>query len=215
MRFTDRLDAARELSKGLEEVCQDNPIVLALPRGGVPLGMEIAKRYKLTLDVILSKKIGHPLYPEFAIGALAEDGEPIVHAYQKKQVDEDWLEQEIERIRQQIAHRRQSYGKVSKKEDLSNRSVILVDDGIATGMTMKAAIEAVKQQKAAKVTVAVPIIPKDTYRELQKLADEVIAVDVPENFLGAVGAYYENFEQVEDREVTKMLEDNAKRTQAS
>lgn len=211
MRFTDRVDAARQLSEGLKVIIQDDPVVLALPRGGVPLGVEIAQAYNLKLDVILSKKIGHPSHPEFAIGAVAEEGEPIVHAYQKKQVNEDWLELEIERIRQQIAHRRQSYSEVSKKIDLRNRSVILVDDGIATGMTMKAAIEAVKQQKAAMVTVAVPIIPKDTYRELQKIADEVIAVDVPENFLGAVGAYYENFEQVEDREVLAILKANTKR----
>lgn len=211
MRFTDRVDAARQLSEGLKVIIQDDPVVLALPIGGVPLGVEIAQAYNLKLDVILSKKIGHPSHPEFAIGAVAEEGEPIVHAYQKKQVNEDWLELEIERIRQQIAHRRQSYSEVSKKIDLRNRSVILVDDGIATGMTMKAAIEAVKQQKAAMVTVAVPIIPKDTYRELQKIADEVIAVDVPENFLGAVGAYYENFEQVEDREVLAILKANTKR----
>lgn len=212
MQFTDRLDAAKQLSERLESASQNDPIVLALPRGGVPLGMEIARTYKLALDVILSKKIGHPLYPEFAIGAVAEDGEPIVHAYQKKQVDQEWLTQEIERIRQQINDRRKSYGKVSKKIDLRNRSVILVDDGIATGMTMKAAIEAVRQQKAAHITVAVPIIPKDTYNELLKLADEVIAVDVPENFLGAVGAYYENFDQVADREVMRILEASANQT---
>lgn len=211
MRFTDRVDAARQLSEGLKVIIQDDPVVLALPRGGVPLGVEIAQAYNLKLDVILSKKIGHPSHPEFAIGAVAEEGEPIVHAYQKKQVNEDWLELEIERIRQQIAHRRQSYSEVSKKIDLRNRSVILVDDGIATGMTMKAAIEAVKQQKAAMVTVAVPIIPKDTHKELLKLADEVIAVDIPEHFLGAVGAYYEDFEQVEDREVLAMLRANTKR----
>lgn len=212
MRFTDRLDAARQLSAKLESFSEDNPVVLALPKGGVPLGLEIARTHQLPMDVILSKKIGHPLYPEFAVGALAEDGEPLVHAYQKKQLDKEWLAQEIDRIRQQIADRRQSYGKVLEKQDLSNCSVILVDDGIATGMTMKAAIKSVREQGAASVTVAVPIIPRDTYQELLKLANQVIAVDVPDNFLGAVGAYYENFNQVSDKEVIKMLKSYAEQS---
>lgn len=212
MRFTDRLDAARQLSKKLEAVSREKPVVLALPRGGVPLGLEIARTYQLPLDVILSKKIGHPLYPEFAIGALAEDGDPLVNSYQKKNLDEEWLTHEIESIRQQIADRRGMYDKVLKKQDLRNRSVILIDDGIATGMTMKAAIESVRKQEAATVTVAVPVIPKDTYHELVKLADRVIAVDVPEAFLGAVGAYYGKFNQVSDREVIRMLKSSTQKS---
>ncbi|TVP92146.1 phosphoribosyltransferase [Alkalibacterium sp.] len=212
MRFTDRLDAARQLSKKLEAVSREKPVVLALPRGGVPLGLEIARTYQLPLDVILSKKIGHPLYPEFAIGALAEDGDPLVNSYQKKNLDEEWLTHEIESIRQQIADRRGMYDKVLKKQDLRNRSVILIDDGIATGMTMKAAIESVRKQEAATVTVAVPVIPKDTYHELVKLADRVIAVDVPEVFLGAVGAYYGKFNQVSDREVIRMLKSSTQKS---
>ncbi|MCC5889924.1 MAG: hypothetical protein JJU01_05085 [Alkalibacterium sp.] len=212
MRFTDRLDAARQLSKKLEAVSREKPVVLALPRGGVPLGLEIARTYQLPLDVILSKKIGHPLYPEFAIGALAEDGNPLVNSYQKKNLDEEWLTHEIESIRQQIADRRGMYDKVLKKQDLRNRSVILIDDGIATGMTMKAAIESVRKQEAATVTVAVPVIPKDTYHELVKLADRVIAVDVPEVFLGAVGAYYGKFNQVSDREVIRMLKSSTQKS---
>lgn len=212
MRFTDRLDAARQLSKKLEAVSREKPVVLALPRGGVPLGLEIARTYQLPLDVILSKKIGHPLYPEFAIGALAEDGNPLVNSYQKKNLDEEWLTHEIESIRQQIADRRGMYDKVLKKQDLRNRSVILIDDGIATGMTMKAAIESVRKQEAATVTVAVPVIPKDTYHELVKLADRVIAVDVPEAFLGAVGAYYGKFNQVSDREVIRMLKSSTQKS---
>lgn len=205
MRFADRIDAARQLSNRLESVSEDSTVVLALPRGGVPLGLEIAKAHCLPFDVIVSKKIGHPLYPEFAIGALAEDGEPMVHDYQRRQVDHDWLKQEIDSIKQQINNRRESYGKVLNKQNVINRSVILVDDGIATGMTMKAAIKAVKQKGAASVTVAVPIIPEDTYYELLKQVNEVVAVDVPQKFLGAVGAYYENFSQVGDKEVIDML----------
>ncbi|SFC59004.1 Predicted phosphoribosyltransferase [Alkalibacterium subtropicum] len=205
MKFKNRLDAGKQLADRLDVTDAENTVVLALPRGGIPLGIEIAERHRLPFDIILSKKIGHPTHSEYAIGALSEHGDPILDETSATLLDPEWLTTELKRIRNEMARRQRTYSKALTKQPLKGKTVILVDDGIATGMTMKAAIKAVEAQEAEKIIVAVPVIPKDTYHELEKLVDEVSVVEVPDMFRGAVGAYYMSFPQVEDEEVMDML----------
>ncbi|EXJ24450.1 Phosphoribosyl transferase domain protein [Alkalibacterium sp. AK22] len=180
-------------------------IVLALPRGGVPLGIEIARQHGLRFDMLLSKKIGHPLHPEYAIGAIAELGEPIINEKEMRRIDPVWLQQEIQSLRRQMHKRRALYDQWLLVQRIKGQTVIFVDDGIATGMTMKAAVQSVKDQKASHIIVAVPVVPENTCQDLLKQVDAVAAVDIPRHFLGAVGAYYRHFPQVEDKEVEQML----------
>lgn len=204
MRFEDRIDAGKQLAMKIQIEHPENTLVLALPRGGVPLGLEISKKHHIPFDVIHSKKIVHPLQTEFAIGALAEDGEPILN--EQVHIDQRWIDHDTERVREEIARRRELYDPFLTKQTTQGKDVILVDDGIATGMTMFAAIEAVKRQEPNKVMVAVPVIPKETFYKLEDLVDEVIYVDVPDRFQGAVGAYYRYFPQISDQEIQNMIE---------
>lgn len=203
MQFENRIDAGRQLAKALNVANPENSVILALPRGGVPLGIILADTIGCPLDVILAKKIVHPLHSEFAIGALTENGELLLNT--EIQVEDDWIKQETERINQENKHRRKLYGPHITKQELTGKDIIIVDDGIATGMTMFAAIKGVKAEQPNSITVAVPIIPKDTYPELKEQADSVLFVEVPEHFIGAVGAYYQNFPQITDEEVLDML----------
>lgn len=205
MIFFDRVDAGKQLAEAVKVNDSQGQLVLALPRGGIPLGIEIANKHYLPFDVIMSKKIGHPFHPEYAIGAVPENGEPLLNEMETNALDPDWLTNEISHLRKEMEKRRKAYSKWLDKKPIQDKSVIIVDDGIATGLTMKAAIQAVREQKAKEVVVAVPVIPEDTYRELRKIVDQVIAIDVTKHFLGAVGAYYEQFPQVSDNEVEKLL----------
>ncbi|HLR92205.1 MAG TPA: phosphoribosyltransferase family protein [Atopostipes sp.] len=204
MRFEDRNDAGKKLAKNIQLENPKNTIVLALPRGGVPLGLQISKKHNIPFDVIHSKKIVHPLQTEFAIGALAENGEPILN--EQVRIDQRWIDHDTERVIEEIARRRKLYDSFLTKQTIEGKDVILVDDGIATGMTMFAAIEAVKKQQPNKVVVAVPVIPKETFYQLEDLVDQVIYVDVPDRFQGAVGAYYRYFPQISDKEIQEMIE---------
>lgn len=203
MFFRNRRDAGNQLAEKLTVNQPENTVVLALPRGGVPLAIEISKRHSIPFDVVHAKKIVHPLQREFAIGAIAEKGEPILNT--EVDVEQTWIDQEVHRVREEIARRRDLYDTFLKQEPLEEKEIILVDDGIATGMTMFAAIEAIKNQQPNKITVAVPIIPEDTYNHLKTLVDDIIYIEVPEQFLGAVGAYYQQFPQISDEEIPTMI----------
>ena len=203
MYFEDRIDAGSQLAQKLTVDHPENTIVLALPRGGVPLGLKISAVHSLLFDVVLAKKIVHPLQPEFAIGAIAENGDPIINT--NIDVEQSWIDSDTERAKEEIQRRRKLYDQFLTKQSLNGKDIIIVDDGIATGMTMFAAIEAVKKQNPNQINVAVPIIPYDTYQQLKDLVDEAIYIEVPEQFRGAVGAYYQNFSQIPDSEVEKMI----------
>lgn len=210
MKFNDRIDAGRQLASALDIKDTANTLVLALPRGGIPLGIEIAEKHHLPLDLLMSKKIGHPHHSEYAVGAVSEHGEPILNESVTKRLDSKWINEEVKRLRKEMARRRNHYSQAISEQSIKGKTVILVDDGIATGLTMIAGIEAVKQQ-AKEIIVAVPVIPKDTYDELQRSVDQIVALDVPDFFLGAVGAYYNDFPQVEDHEVIELLKSFSKR----
>lgn len=203
--FKDREDAGKQLALVVAITRPEETVVLGLPRGGVPLAVEVSQHHQTALDIILAKKIGHPLNPEFAIGAVAEGGRPIYNQSEVAQVNPGWLEKRLESIHYEMAKRRKQYDVILKGKSLENRDVIIVDDGIATGQTMFAAIEAVKERKPRSLAVAVPVIASDTYRALIELVDEIYVVTVTAHFLGSVGAYYQAFPQVSDRVVENLL----------
>lgn len=205
MMFQDRKDAGIRLAEALEKYQGEEVVVLALPRGGVPLGVEVAKKLKAPLDLVITKKIGHPLNSEYAICALAEEGEPICNTYEVNRVEPSWFQAEVKRIRSEMKRRRKEYCGEMKPQEIKGKTVIIVDDGIATGFTMIAAIKEIKQRGPKKVVVAIPVTPYDTAQKLEELADDFVSLAIDKNYLGAVGAYYREFGQVGDSEVRALL----------
>lgn len=205
MYFKDRRNAGIRLGKALLQYKGQDVIVYALPRGGVVLGREIADQLQAPLDLVITKKIGHPLNPEYAICAVAEEGEPICNPNEISKVDPIWFQGELDRVRQEIRRRRKEYLGDHLRPDPAGKIVIIVDDGIATGFTMIAAIKEMQGHHPKKVVAAIPVVPFDTAQKLRKMADELVALEVDATYLGAVGAYYEEFNQVEDPEVLELL----------
>ena len=181
-------------------------VIYALPRGGVVIGAEIARNLNLPLDLVLVRKIGHPYNPEFAIGAVSESGQIVGDVLIPDRVDPEWLSQELERLKKEIARRRQLYHKGRPSIPAKNKIAIIVDDGIATGSTMLAAIKEIETQSPKKIVVAVPVSPPDIADVIRRGANEVIILLNPDQFAGSVGAYYINFDQVTDEEVVKIME---------
>ena len=205
MRFKDRADAGRRLAAALAAYKQADAVVIALPRGGVVLGAEIAKALDLPLDLVIPRKIGHPHQPEYAIAAVAECGELASNAGEVERVDPDWFRAEVERQRQQARRRRQIYLGGRPVPALTGKTAIVVDDGIATGLTMFAALRDIRRAGAARIVVAIPAAPAETIARLQREVDEVVVLAGDEYYLGAVGAYYDSFPQVSDVEVVALL----------
>ncbi len=203
--FRDRAEAGQKLAKLLEPYKGKDVIVYGLPRGGVVLANIVADSLHAPLDLVITRKIGHPASPEYAIGAVSEHGEPILNENETPSINQDWLKKEIANQRREATRRRQLYLKGRKPIDIKDKLAIIVDDGIATGLTMFATIAELRKGGPKKIIVAIPVIPGDTYKKLKNLADGVVAIKVDQNFLGAVGAYYENFNQVEDEEVIEIL----------
>jgi putative phosphoribosyl transferase len=207
--FTDRIDVGKRLASVLKDFPDKNGIVLAIPRGGVVVGFEIAKALNLPLDVIIPRKIGAPQNPELAIGAVAEDGTTILDNQLIKYlaVSREYVTIETQRQKQEIRRRFKLYRQDTSYPDLKGLDVIVVDDGIATGSTMKAALASVKNRGAASITVAVPVGPPSTIRELEKMADRVVCIYTPE-FFQAIGEFYRDFNQTSDEEVIGLLLEN-------
>ena len=207
--FTDRVDAGKRLASSLKDFSGKKGIVLAIPRGGVVVGYEIAKVLNLPLDVIIPRKIGAPDNPELAIGAVAEDGTAILdnHLIAYLSVSKEYIKEETERQKKEIERRLKLYRHDTSYPNLKGLDVIVVDDGIATGSTMKAALASVKNRGAVSVTVAVPVGPPSTIEELNEIADRVVCLYKPEYFQ-AIGEFYSNFSQTEDEEVIKLLRES-------
>lgn len=208
MRFANRRDAGQRLAAELLRYKDLRPVVLALPRGGVPVGFEVAMKLQASLDVVLVRKIGHPAMPELAVGAIA-DGEKLEKVIDEAAVAElgvsrAYLDQEIDRQRREIEHRRQLYFKGRPPIDIRNCTALVVDDGIATGATMRAALRAVRGRAPAKLVLAVPVAPASALEALRPETDEIVCLSSPEEF-GAVGAFYADFRPVEDDVVVHLL----------
>jgi putative phosphoribosyl transferase len=202
--FKDRVDAAQRLAKKLEWIKKENPVILAIPRGGVVTGDVIAKTLGLSLDIIVSRKVGAPYNPELAIGAVAHDGSffPNSELINTLGIPKNYLDEKIAEQMEEIEHRLVKF-RGRTDYDLKNKTVVLVDDGIATGATVFVALEWIKKQRPKRVIVAIPVGPRDTIERLSKMA-EVVVLDAPEVF-GAVGEFYQSFDQVEDYQVAEIM----------
>ncbi|HDQ22649.1 MAG TPA: phosphoribosyltransferase [Candidatus Uhrbacteria bacterium] len=208
MNFKNRQDAGQKLAQKLKEFKgQKNALLLALPRGGVVVAFEIAKELNLPLDLVVPRKIGAPFNEEYAIGAITESGEGIFdqEAIASLNVTKDYLDKEVATEKKEAQRRLKTYRQNQPPLNLKNKTVIIVDDGIATGLTMRAAIKSAKEKKAKKIIVAVPVTARDSLKTIEKEADKVICLDAP-LFFGAVGAFYENFDQTEDQEVIDLMQ---------
>ncbi|MEW5705309.1 MAG: phosphoribosyltransferase [Actinomycetota bacterium] len=203
--FTDRVDAGRQLARRLEAYRETDAVVLAIPRGGVVVGDQVARALGLQLDLIIPRKIGAPGNPELAIGAIAR-GEPMINRSLVRElgVPESYIAEEAKRQMDEINRRQKLYLGDRAPIELQNRVVIIVDDGLATGYTALAAINAVRQQHPKKIVLAVPVAPVDTCERLRTEVDEIVCLEVHELFF-AVGQFYEVFEQTTDDEVIEIM----------
>ena len=205
--YRDRRHAGVELARHLADVKGQDVVVLALPRGGVPVAFEVARALDAPLDVFVVRKLGLPGHPEFAMGALASGGvrvlnDEVVRLYRipEQAVDAIAKDERIELERRERAYRSQR-----PALDVRGRTVVLIDDGLATGSTMKAAVEAVRALSPARIIVAVPVGSPDTCREFAGIADEIVCARRPEHF-AAVGQWYDDFRQTTDEEVRELLQ---------
>ncbi|KKU19100.1 MAG: hypothetical protein UX77_C0001G0014 [Parcubacteria group bacterium GW2011_GWA1_47_11] len=205
IQFKDRQDAGRQLARALREYSDGDSVIYALPRGGVVLGSEIANTLHIPLDLVITRKIGHPSNPEYAICAVSEDGELVCNEVEKAFVNKDWLKNAVAKEVKEAARRREVYLRGIKHIPATNITAIVVDDGVATGLTIKAALQSLRKEKPKKLMVAIPVAPHDTLNELRGSADEVVVLEDAKDYLGAVGAYYAYFPQVTDEEVIKLL----------
>ena len=208
--FRDRRDAGLQLSQRLKYYKEQSEVlVLSLPRGGVVTGFEIARFLNVPLDVISVRKLGFPGQPELAIGAVSETGTVLLNhsIIATFDIPDEYIRQEISRQKEEIARRIHLYRKGRGIEKLEGKVIILVDDGVATGATMKTAIATLREEKVNKLIVALPVAPPETADELKRLADEFICIEVPLYF-PSVGTYYQDFSQVTDSEVIGILKES-------
>jgi len=205
--FINRTEAGKKIAQKLETLRDKDAIVVALPRGGVVVGYQVARAFSLPLDIIATRKIGHPSNPEYAIGAVDEHGTAVFNEAEVALVDERWLEEEVKKQKNEARRRTKIYRKNKKQSTLIGKIAIIVDDGIATGFTMRLAVKAVKKENPKKIIIAVPVAPPESINEIKSEgADEIIVLEPLNEFLGAVGAHYQEFEQVSDRDVIKLLQ---------
>ena len=206
--FEDREDAGRRLAKELRKRNYENPVILALPRGGVPVAFEVARVLEAQMDLLFVKKIGAPGWPEFGMGAVVDGANPQMvlteEIVRELRPSPDYIEAEMQRQLKEIARRRLIYLGDRQPIDLKDRTVIIVDDGIATGGTVKAALKGVRKNKPRKIVLAIPVAPAETLEELSDQCDEIICLYTPYPF-GAVGAFYRDFNQTDDNEVIALM----------
>lgn len=204
--FRDREDAGRRLAAAFKGRALRNPLVLAIPRGGVPTGAVLARELGADLDVILARKLRAPGQPELAVGALAEHGGVYLNDYGRayQQALASYLEGEGRHQRAEIVRRQKMFRGAKRPVGVHGRSVIVTDDGIATGSTMIAALQSLKLEHPYEVIVAVPVASPDRLEEVRGWCDDIVCLQAPEEFY-AVGQFYEDFSQVEDEEVIRIL----------
>lgn len=202
-KFINRDDAAFKLLPLLSKYRNEQGVVLAVPRGGVPIGYHIARSFGMPLELLMTKKIPHPQHEEFAVGAVSLE-DHIVD--ERLGLPKSYIESEIERIRKSLKERYAYFMGNHKPVDLQNKVVILIDDGIATGNTILSSIKMLRKKKPKKIVVAVPVAPAEALQKLKKEVDDLICVLTPHPFVG-VGLHYVDFSQVDDEEVMKLLRD--------
>jgi putative phosphoribosyl transferase len=209
MLFTDRHEAGRRLAERLLALKDKNPVVLALPRGGVPVGFEIARALAAPLDLVLVRKIGAPFQEELAVGAIADGEHPelvtdpqlVAHL----DISPEYLDEAKSAALEEIERRRRVYFGDRQPVEITGRTAIVVDDGIATGATMLAALRATRRRRPARLVLAVPVAPRHTLKKLRQEVDETVCLDTPADFF-AVGQFYRQFPQLRDEEVIALLD---------
>ena len=206
--FADRAEAGRLLAEPLAAMRLQHPLVLALPRGGVPVGAEIARRLNAPLDVVFVRKLGAPDQPELAVGAVADGAEPEIvlntELVAMLSLDEDYIAAAAKRELGVIEQRRREWAALRPAVEPAGRALIVVDDGVATGMTMQAALRQLKRRKPARLIAAAPVGSREAVAMLRREADDVVCLSSPRRF-GSVGAFYRSFLQVTDEEVAALL----------
>jgi predicted phosphoribosyltransferase len=214
--FANREDAGRRLARRLKGRALHHPLVLAIPRGGVVVGAALAGGLGADLDVVLARKLRAPFQPELAVGAICEDGEVYLthEAGEAAGLTREYLEGECRHQLAEIARRKKLFRAARPRAPVAGRSVIVTDDGIATGSTMIAGLHVVKGQGAAEVIVAVPVASPNRLAEVRRVCDGVVCLLAPAGF-GAIGQFYEDFTQVEDAEVVSLLREFAAGTVAT
>jgi putative phosphoribosyl transferase len=200
--FKNRKEAAEQLAKKLLKYKNSDGIVLAVPRGGVPIGYVIAKELSFPLEIALSKKIGHPHNPEFAIGSVSLDGATVDGNLMD--VSMAYIHDEADKILTALKEKYKLYRGDKEPAELYNKIVIVTDDGVATGNTILGIVESIRRQKAQKIIIAVPVAPPSVVNKLSEAVDEVISLQTPFPFMG-VGQFYSDFSQVSDEEVIRLL----------
>lgn len=201
--FTNRYDAGKKLASLLLEYKNDNGIVLAIPRGGVPVAAEIARALNFPLGIVLVRKIGHPTNKEYSIGAASLYDFFITD---REGVTENYIADELKSVRTILNSMNESFNIDTPKLNLNKKTVVLVDDGVATGNTIVASVKLLKLQKPARLIIAVPVATKDAIKKMAKIADEVITIISPE-YLPSIGSFYEEFEQASNEEVKQLLKE--------
>jgi putative phosphoribosyl transferase len=206
--FENRVEAGRLLGARLAELHLANPVVLALPRGGVPVALEVARALDAPLDLLLVRKIGVPWQPELAVAAVMDGAEPVVvverHIQAETGVKQEYIEQRAKEELAEIERRRRTYLADRAPVPVAARTAIVVDDGIATGTTMRAALKGLRRRNPARLVLAVPVAPPDTIDELRQEVDDVVCLAQP-SFFGAIGYFYRDFHQLSDDEVITLM----------
>lgn len=210
MSFKDRSEAGRQLAAALSGYREARPVVLALPRGGLPVAKPVAEALHAPLDLVLVRKIGVPMQPELAMGAIVDGPKPLVvrneDVIRSTGVTESGFRSVMAAESKELARRRTAYLGARPRVDVAGRTVIIVDDGVATGATTRAALRAVRQRSAAHVVLAVPVAPSDTLDEMWNEADDIACLESHPAF-ASISAYYDVFDQLSDAEVKKILAD--------
>lgn len=212
--FSNREEAGRELAERLARRKPEHPVVLALPRGGVPVGAEIARALDAPLDLVLVRKVGVPYQPELALGAVVDGENPELVVNEDVRRYAGVGDEELERLKatelRELERRRERYLQDRPRVPVEGRTVIVVDDGIATGATVRAALVGLHRRKPKRLILAVPVAPPDTVRKLRDEVDELVCLETPSHF-GAIGAFYRDFAQTTDEEVIALLSQHAPR----
>lgn len=207
-RFRDREEAGEELGELLLRMSLDDPVVYALPRGGAPVAAAVAETLNAPFDVIIVRKIGAPGFEELAIGAVADGAEPVVvihdHAVEELGVSDDYIARAKNTALAEIERRRKLYRDRLPVQRAAGRTAILVDDGLATGSTMEAAVLAVRKGRARRIVIAVPVAPRDVAARMRALADDFVCLSFPSPFI-AVGACYDDFRQLTDADMSALI----------
>ena len=206
MKYTNRTDAGLKLAFELRRFATNNCVVCAIPRGGVPVAFEVAASLHLPMQLVLAKKIGHPVNKEYAIGAASLTG---YFVWANEHVSDEYIHEEVERIQTRLQEMKTKFCTGHSTFELKGKTLLVIDDGIVTGNTILATIQLLRKEDPLKIVAAVPVASSQAYRQLQKDVDEVVCLHIAEQFTG-VGAFYHDFSQVTDEEVNNYLDEMEK-----